>query len=329
MKIFLVYFSNNVGGACQSFLALKKFLDQKGIDNEVMCPSGPVLRPDIELPNSKIMSFFIVLSFMTKMRFAGAAKRNIFVFNTIVLAPLAVFSNTALWVHEVTLDGHKILYRFLQSFANRLVKNLYCVNNSMKNWYPSASLLEIPYSYLNNIATCKKERGKAVFKACMIVRPIKNKGIKKFFEIANKDNLGQYAILTQEKEFEEFCDRNRMDIPSNMSVEPFNNLYVREEVLRSSVFHLNLSELPETVGLNSVEAISYGCIALSTDNMGSRMILNDKFIIKTDSLADIILSITNLALEDVSLLNDSQRRRIFKNYNTDSQQAFMQDFDIY
>lgn len=323
MKIYLVYFSNNVGGACQSFLALKKMLDEENIENEVLCPKGPVLCADFELPKNKIISFIIVLTIILKIKLLQRDKKSFFIFNTVVLAPLAVFDNTALWVHEVTLDGHHRLFRLLQGFTNRFVVNVYSVNNTMKNWFPSASLLEIPYKHLNNISSNEKARIKERYKACMVVRPIRNKGIDKFFEIAINNKHDLFAILTQEIQFREFCDENNLDIPANVSIKRFDNLQDRENVILSSAFHLNLSELPETVGLNSIEAISYGCIALSTDNMGSRMILDERFIAKSSSVKDILACLTSFFGEDLIEISATQKRRIFSKDSANNQDTLL------
>ena len=329
MNVYLIYFSNNYGGACQAFLALKKLLDAHNVNNIIISPKGPVLKPDIEISNNKIISFFLVLILILKNNIIYSKQNNFFFFNTLILSPLCIFKNTALWIHEITLDGRPFIYNFFRFVTNNFVRESFYVNKAMSTCYPRANLLKIPYKHLPNLCRVKDRKRSNTYISSMIVRPLNNKGINKFLELASQNINDKFAILTQPSLFINYCNGNNLCIPANVSVKDFNNLEIREKTLLSSVFHLNLSELPETVGLNTIEAMSYGCLCLSTDNIGSRLILDDDYIItlipeKThvDQIESILYKFDRLKCDE---MNNAQCDKIFSSQSDQLDKIFIRN----
>jgi glycosyltransferase involved in cell wall biosynthesis len=329
MNIYLIYLSNNYGGACQALLAFKKFLDSHEIKNQVICPQGPLLIPDIEISSKKYKSIFKVLFFILFKNIFYKGNKNIFFLNTIANAPLSIFKNTILWIHETTLDGRPNLFSFLKFLSITFSRESYFVNSSMHSLFPKSKLFEIPYKYLENVVLDNSMKRSKKFKACMIVRPLDNKGIDDFIRLSSR-SPEDFAILTQPNLFILYCHKNGLNIPNNLAIEDFNDTQVRKRVLLSSSFHLNLSKLPETVGLNTIEAMSYGCICISTDNAGSRLILDEKFIIKNPLNYDLIESVkllmSNYFLEDLKTINRKQLDKVFcKNSKLYYRGTFLED----
>jgi glycosyltransferase involved in cell wall biosynthesis len=328
MNIYLIYLSNNYGGACQALLAFKKFLDSHEIKNKVICPQGPLLIPDIEISNKKYKSIFKVLFFILFKNIFYKGNKNIFFLNTIANAPLSIFKNTILWIHETTLDGRPNLFSFLKFFTRNFSRESYFVNSSMRSLFTKSKLFEIPYEYLENIVLDNSMHRSNKFKACMIVRPLDNKGIDDFIRLSSRSSE-DFIILTQPTLFHLYCHKNGLNIPSNLAIEDFNDIEVRKRILLSSSFHLNLSKLPETVGLNTIEAMSYGCICISTDNAGSRLILDEKFIIKNPLNYDLIDSVKSLMssyyLEDLNTLNQRQLDKVFCKNSKFYKGTFLED----
>lgn len=329
MKIYLIQLSNNYGGSCQSLYALQNLLDKNQINNELICPYGTLLKPDYVISKNKLIGFFNIMFIILKNKFINNDNNNFYLLNTVLLAPLSFFQNSLIWIHEVTLDGKSWLYNFLKLIVNIFSREIYIVNQAMLDHYPKASLLPIPYKYLKNVYSSKpnfKSRENQ-FKACMIVRPIKNKGINAFIDIAINDLNNNYVLLTNLDEFELFNISLKKEIPNNLFVKDFNNKHIRENILLSSTFHLNLSNLPETVGLNTVEAISYGCLCFSTDNIGSRMILDSRYIIKNKYKSTFIEylqhQMKNLNNLEINSLKNKQFDKIFNHINDKSHKIFI------
>ena len=328
MKIYLIYLSNNYGGACQALLAFKKFLDEKGISNQVICPEGPVLTPDIEISNKKYKSILRVLFFILYKNTFKTDKKNFFFLNTIINAPFSIFKNTILWVHETTLDGRSVMFMLFKLIANNFARESYYVNNSMSLLFPKARLFEIPYNYLENICTSSTFIKSNEFIACMIVRPLNKKGINYFIKLSSQSN-DNFVILTQPKLFHAYCHKNSLIVPDNLYVKDFNNIKTRKKILSASTFHLNLSELPETVGLNTIEAISYGCICMSTNNAGSRLILDKEYIIHGNSGDDLIINtkllMTKFNSSKYKEINQKQYNKIFNKKFITYTDTFLED----
>lgn len=290
-RVLLVLPFNERSGACVSALNLKRLIESKEVRVSIASPAGDYFKQDITI--SKI-SFNIFSSlFSAAVILGNYYKYDTIVFFTIRTAFIsAVFSQSKkcfLYLHEVDVPPVLLSRLISEILIKRLICNVIVVSPFMSKYYGES------VSLLPNVVDVCHACDVLVHKSIdyiMVANFRENKGVYKFRELANNMPDKVFMLVTNKDN----ADCNMLSsylsgIPNNMSVSFDQD--DKTNLLRSSRYLLNLSELNETFGLTLVEAISVGVVPLCFYREGFAFCLGENaFFIDENNMIESIVKIS-------------------------------------